>query len=136
MVVNSDLGWLSQVAKISPPKKTPQVRSSGLETQNRCAELKLHCERKAGRLLAELHLGRGRLGKKKWSHDGTILKDLGINKNQSSRWQMEAEVPDSLFRLYLKVARQEQREVTAKDSCGWHNTTVLPLDIGRSMRPQ
>ena len=63
---------------------------------------------------AELHLSRGRPGKKKWSHDGTILKDLGINKNQSSRWQMEAEVPDSVFRLYLKVARQEQREVTAQ----------------------
>ena len=37
--------------KAEAARKYAQCAVLGLETQNRCAELKLHCERKAGRLL-------------------------------------------------------------------------------------
>lgn len=54
----------------------------GLEMQNQCAELKLRSERKGGELLPGI-ITKG--GDPK-SHAGT-LERIGLNKNQSSRWQ-------------------------------------------------
>ena len=62
---------------------------TGLEAQNQCAEIKLRAERKAGEVLENGLAKRGRPSEKK-SHDGTFLKDVGINKNQSSRWLRSA----------------------------------------------
>jgi len=100
--------------KAEAARKYAQCAMLGLETQNRCAEIKLRAERKAGKLLAELHLSSGRPGKKKWSQHATILKELGINKSQSSRWQMEAEVPEEIFQLYLTDMQEQGKELTAQ----------------------
>ena len=86
----------------------------GLEKQNRLAQFKLECERKAGSLLMELGVRRGRPQKKKRSHHGTILADLGLTKNQSSRWQQEARVPEDVLQSYLATTRQEGKEVTTQ----------------------
>jgi hypothetical protein len=99
--------------KAEAARKYAECAKLGLEKQNQCAEFKLKCERKAGRLLIELGIGPGRPGKEKWSHHATILADLGINKSQSSRWQMEAKVPDELLQLYMATAREKRREITA-----------------------
>ena len=74
-----------------------------LEVQNRCAELKLRAERKAGIILSETTVKGGERHK---SHDGTyerrsILDELGISKMQSSRWQAIATIPDDLFERHL-----------------------------------
>src|SRR5690348_7246469 len=61
----------------------------GLVMQNQAAELKLRAERKAGGVLAEL-CPHGGDRKSKSPKVTLILKDLGINKNQSSKWQQEA----------------------------------------------
>ena len=84
-----------------------QSRQS-LEMQNRCAEIKLRAERRLGDLLHERidHQG-GRKAKR--SHDGTVsesLDDYGVNKNQSSRWQRLAEIPDAQFESYLEEVHQ------------------------------
>ena len=100
--------------KAEAARKFAQCAKMGLEMQNQFAEFKLSCERKAGKMLAELGVRPGRPGKNKRSHDGTILAELGINKNQSSRWQQEARVPQELFERYLSTARQEGKEVTAR----------------------
>jgi hypothetical protein len=91
----------------------PQNAEIGLEKQNECAVFKLNCERKAGRLLIELNVHGGRPAKKKRSHDATVLRDLGIKKSQSSRWQREARVPDEVFERYLAWARENKEEVTS-----------------------
>jgi hypothetical protein len=85
----------------------------GLEKQNQCAEFKLNCERKAGRLLMELGVMPGR-PRKKSSRQANILADLGVNKSQSARWQQEARVPKELLELYVASTRTEGKEITAK----------------------
>ena len=62
------------------------------EAQNSLAEIKIRAERKAGELLPGL-IKQGRPSEKR-SHDVTFLEDLGIEKMQSSRWQLEAEWRD------------------------------------------
>ena len=78
---------------------------AGLEAQNKCAEIKLRAERKAGEVLAET-VSRGgdrKTGSK--SHDGT-LKTLGINKNQSARWQQAASVPEAEFEAHIATTME------------------------------
>lgn len=47
-------------------------------------------------------------GNPQLSHDATIrLDDLGINRNQSSRWQSIADIPESVFEQHLaKTSRR------------------------------
>ena len=64
------------------------------EVQNRAAEFKIRYVRKAGQMLIEM-LERGdRRGKGgKWFHDETSsLKELGIDKILSHRWQLLARI--------------------------------------------
>ncbi len=61
------------------------------------AEIKLRAERRAGGMLKEMERRPRGATKKERSHDVTLpptLKDIGISKMQSSRWQQEAAVPD------------------------------------------
>ena len=90
------------------------VRSArlGLEIQNHAAEVKLCAERKAGKLLAECRLRGG--DRRSTSHDATLkLSDLGITRDQSSRWQLEASVPDSEFHRYVTHCRHAGKELTS-----------------------
>lgn len=84
--------------------------SAGLEAQNRCAEIKIRAERRMGQELATIDKNRGAATP---SHDGRALpplKDLGINHNQSSRWQQIASLDDQEF----EDAVQNQEEVTTR----------------------
>ncbi len=66
----------------------------GLESQNLAAEVKIRAER--GELLRDEPLKEGR--PKKRSHNGTVsLKQLGLTKNDSSRWQAIARIPEDEF---------------------------------------
>jgi hypothetical protein len=100
--------------KAEAARKYAQCARLGLEKQNQCAEFKLSCERKAGRLLIELGIGPGRPGRKKKSHHRTILEDLGINKNQSSRWQRVAQIPEELLQHYIVMALKSGIEITSQ----------------------
>ncbi|HEX5445904.1 MAG TPA: hypothetical protein VFW87_18900 [Pirellulales bacterium] len=63
----------------------------GLRLHNHAAEIKLRAERKAGALLASLSL-QGGDRKSKCHREILKLQDLGIDRNQSARWQQEAAV--------------------------------------------
>ena len=93
------------------PESAAQA-GAGLEAQNRCAEIKLRAERKAGEGIPDA-VSRGgdrKTGSK--SHDGT-LKTLGINKNQSSRWQQAASVPEAEFEAHITRTKEAQGELTS-----------------------
>lgn len=86
---------------------------AGLEAQNKCAEIKLRAERKAGEVLAETEMEKGGRPKKNPSHDGSSLKDLGINHNQSSRWQQAASVPEAEFEAHIARTKEAAQELTS-----------------------
>lgn len=62
----------------------------------RACEIKLRAERKAGKLLATMEKNKGTAAPTR-SHDATTLKELGVSKTQSSRWQALADAPEEGF---------------------------------------
>jgi N6-adenosine-specific RNA methylase IME4 len=81
----------------------------GLDVQNRVAELKLRAE---SQLLSELV----RPGNPQLSQDAKIgrrLSDLGVEKDQSSRWHLEATVPEDEFERFLIDLRDRGKEITS-----------------------
>src|SRR5690242_2473442 len=85
-----------------------------LEMQNAIAEIKLRAERKAGELLAAMEKNPGAATR---SHAVTAslprLKDLGIGKMQSSRWQLEASVPEGAFQRHVAEVKESNQELTS-----------------------
>ena len=82
-----------------------------LEKQNEFAELKIRAERKAGAILKEVGL---RVGNPQWLHDETIvtLKELGINKTQSHRFQQLAQLTQEEFETHIATVKTEKAELT------------------------
>lgn len=82
-------------------------------------EIKVRAERKAGEMLAsmEKHPGAKGVGSNQHevrSHDVTApkLSDLGITKNESSRWQKLAAIPETQFEQAVSAAKEVAGEVT------------------------
>ncbi len=89
--------------------------SESLAIQNHCAEIKIRAERKAGELLKEMpkpHGSRGK-GKKVEFHDGTPLSDMGVDKKESHRWQLEASVPEKEFEAWVEETQEDGGELTS-----------------------
>lgn len=70
------------------------------EAERQAASIRIRAERRAGELLRDMKEtgqrdagGRGKIG----SRDTTQLADLGITKDQSSKWQQLAAVPTEEF---------------------------------------
>ena len=86
-----------------------------LEMQNRCAEIKLRAERRAGEILSEMEKNPGARGKGVRSYHHTALKlaDLGISKVQSHRWQKIAGIPEKEFEAFLTKRKTEVKELTS-----------------------
>jgi hypothetical protein len=87
----------------------------GLEMQNWCAEIKLRAERRAGELLREMEKHPG--GNPNLSHDTTgyppTLEDLGISRDQSSRWQTIASLPEEIFETHIEETKAQGEELTS-----------------------
>ncbi|MGD0073341.1 MAG: MT-A70 family methyltransferase [Candidatus Binataceae bacterium] len=77
------------------------------EAEWRAAEIRLRAERKAGQLLAEMKrtgerdAGEGGDRKSRSQADTVKLSDIGISKNQSSRWQKLGALADDKFEAAL-----------------------------------
>lgn len=61
-------------------------------------QIKIRAERRAGEMLKKAEKNEGGRPTENPSHDATgfippTLTELGISKDQSSRWQLEAEIP-------------------------------------------
>jgi hypothetical protein len=98
--------------KAEAVRKYAQSASLGLGIQNRAAEVKLRAERQAGKLLAQMTL-RGGDRRSKSHNERLKLDDLGISRNQSTRWQMQARLPENIFREHIKVTCDAGKELTS-----------------------
>lgn len=88
-----------------------------LEMQNRCAEIKMRAERRAGEILREMKANGQRHpgGRQIESHDDTqTLEDMGISKTQSSRWQKLASIPERRFDEFVSDTKGRKEELTSK----------------------
>ena len=93
------------------------ARQSGqsLEMQNRCAEIKLRAERRAGQILCRMEKNSGSRGKGVRFRDESAptLADLGISQPQSHRWQRMAMIPEAEFESFLARQKGEGKELTS-----------------------
>lgn len=97
--------------KAEAVRKYAQSAGMGLELQNYAAEVKLRAERKAGELLLQLQLHGGDR-KSQQAEQRIKLEDLGVTKDQSSRWQLTASIPERDFEKYVTSTKSELGEVT------------------------
>lgn len=88
------------------------------EAQNAAAIVKLEAERRVGELLAK-NLARGR-PKKKGDTMSPLMRDLGIAKKQSSRFQKLASIPVKLHDKYVKDTVESGGEVTTAGAMKLH----------------
>ena len=97
-----------------------------LQLQNQACEIRLRAERRAGQLLLEMEKNPGTRGEGRPRKDGTkirrsgvrtayrpTLDEIGISKDQSSKWQRLALLVDELtFDRALVQAREKNGELT------------------------
>ncbi len=108
----SSLGELKGIRdKAEAARKYAQAAGMGLEIQNYAAEVKLRAERRAGSLIAKLNLHGGDR-REETSQERLTLSDIGVSKDQSSRWQLTATVPERTFEKFVEQTREENGEVT------------------------
>ena len=78
------------------------------EVIRKAEEIKLRAERRAGELLKET-VERGGTGANQYKElksKGTTLADIGISRDQSSKWQKIANIPEEKFENYLEVEEE------------------------------
>lgn len=112
----STLEDVKHIADVAEAARTyAKAARLGLKAQNRAAEVHLRAQRKAGEILAAMEKNKGELLRGNTMlprEEVPKLKDLGIDKMQSSRWQRLASVPEEQFEAHLQDIRQADREIT------------------------
>lgn len=88
----------------------------GEEAQNYAAEIRLRAERRGGEILAEMLRTGERVtaanGRPEKASPAVRLSDLGIEPNESARWQKLAEVPQQDFEQYIETAKETRTPIT------------------------
>ncbi len=79
-------------------------QAMNLGAESKAAKVRIRAEKKAGELVlsAAKHKG-GRPGNRSNETTGLKLSDIGISKDQSSKWQKLAEIPKEQFEKALEV---------------------------------
>ena len=108
-------GSVSSTKTAAPPLPLLSVQGA--------VRIKLCAERKAGELLSGMEKNKGAATVTRY-RDGTTLADIGISKNQSSRWQKAATVSDEDFATYM-----HQRLTNAADTTRGHMTFRLLWEL-------
>jgi hypothetical protein len=90
-----------------------------LEYQNKAAEAKIWAEYKAGKLLLNMNKMDGGDAMRKlfgtnldYTMEPSSLKDIGIDKHQSMRWQQLARLPEDKLREWISETK-EKKELTS-----------------------
>ena len=91
-------------------------RDESLEAQNAAAEIKLWAERRAGEMLKVMPKNEGGKPARNRSHDESSLRPklstLGIDHNDSHRWQSIASMPEKDFQRHIEQAKSKGQELT------------------------
>ena len=79
------------------------------DAEYQCAEIRVRAERKAGKLLANMEKAKrgpdkSGQGSQRGTAENKALSDLGISKNQSSKWQQLAALEDEKFEAAISGA--------------------------------
>jgi len=113
-----------------------KAAAAGLEAANAAAEIKLRAERKAGEMLAGMEMRDGGDAARARSQAATelppSLDDLGLTKDQSSRWQREAKVPEEEFEAYIESCCYEGKEITQAGLLKIANGSHVSLNSGEN----
>ena len=86
----------------------------GLEAQNHAAEIKIRAQRKAGEILAKIEKGAGRpnLSQPVTNFKQDTYDDIGITRQDASRWQQIATLPAETFEAFIAETKDEEKELT------------------------
>ena len=91
-------------------------RRYGIDIQNIGAEIKLRAERRAGELLSAMPKNSGQLFRGATMiprDDAPTYSELGLNKQQASRWQRASALPEDLFEEYLTQTKERHEPLTS-----------------------
>lgn len=83
------------------------------QTANLAKEIQLRAERKAGKFLRETEKQHGARPSGLQGATPRTLEELGIEKTQSHRWQLEAKVPEEKFEKWIEETRENNGELSA-----------------------
>jgi hypothetical protein len=90
-----------------------RMRGDAGEQEYDAAEIKLRAERRLGDLLASVDFDKGgRPAKTNNTRLSVRLADLGVTPMQSSRWQLEASVPEREFVEWIDNMKARDEEIT------------------------
>lgn len=110
LIVQANFSQLKEIiARADALKVYAAQAKKGLEIQNQVAEIKLRAEKRIGELLkTDIKQGGDRTARSQV----VTLKDLGIDKMQSHRWQQVASLPDKQFEEHLANIKASNEELT------------------------
>jgi phage N-6-adenine-methyltransferase len=102
-------------------------RDASVEIQNYALEQVLWAERRMGQLLDEQLAEKGRPTAGKCTSDGHLfLDELGISRNESSRAQKMAGIPEATFTKRLERAKTDARRLTVNIALGVKTKSESP----------
>jgi len=102
--IETGVEYLNKVKAIETWAK---AEKKDAELQNIIAEQKLRTQRILGGLLNESDIGKGRPNKMSKTTTFNSLKDVGINRDQSSAFQKIASLPQEIFEEEIATAKEE-----------------------------
>jgi hypothetical protein len=131
-VFNTAYGYLSNartlddikelLGKAEAAKVYAKKAKMSMEMINFASEIKLRAERKAGEMLRDMEKNAGggdRKSEEYQNHrsdnttgDTDTLSDIGVTKDQSSKWQRIANIPEHDFEAYIKKHSHGKVEIT------------------------
>lgn len=82
-------------------------QAKNVDAERRACDIRLRAERKAGQILRNMEKAKGGKPNRRGDRSGNkTLKQLGVSKDQSKRWQKLAEVPADVFETALCIDRK------------------------------
>jgi hypothetical protein len=109
-------------------------RRSGVGIENDAAEIRLRAERKGGAIVAAAAL-RGGDRRSVSRGQRSTLSDLGMDCNQSTRWQRVAAISEAVFENYLATARQSGAAISRGALLRFDASTSAVGRATRHIRP-